>query len=91
MDVPPADHSYLTIEQFCKRTTLSESTIRRRIKEGSLKIWQPGGKGTRVLIAASQLFQPGEKSSKSDRPLSTGNKPVPSHRLPGPVPRWKKL
>ena len=44
-------------KEFQIHSKLSKSTIQRRIQDGSLKVWQPGGKGTRILIYADNLLK----------------------------------
>ena len=56
--VLPGGHGateYLTFEEFVCRCPLSASTIRRRIKDGSIPHVQPGGKGHRMLIPENVL------------------------------------
>ena len=45
----------LTIDEFARRTGLSRATVRRRIADGSLRAFQPGGHRTAVRLAASQI------------------------------------
>ena len=45
----------LSIKDFARRSSLSESTVRRRIAEGSIPFRQFGGKGKRLLIPVSAL------------------------------------
>jgi hypothetical protein len=40
------DLDALTIREFARRSSQSESTVRRRIQDGSLKAWQPDGTDT---------------------------------------------
>ncbi|WP_437222680.1 hypothetical protein SH661x_002893 [Planctomicrobium sp. SH661] len=81
---------YLSVTEFSVASTLSESTIRRRIKDGTFQVWQPGGPGTRVLLSASLLEQAAEVSPKPARSPVQVSKPASSPHLPGPRLRWKK-
>lgn len=45
------------IKEFQAYSKLSKSTIQRRIQDGTLKAWQPGGKGTRILLYADNLLK----------------------------------
>jgi hypothetical protein len=44
---------YVTGEEYVQVTPLSEKTVRRRIRDGSIESWQPGGPGTKILIPTS--------------------------------------
>ena len=46
---------YLTIPQYRCRFPLSDKTVRRRIADGSLQIYQPGGPGTKILIVIKNV------------------------------------
>lgn len=82
---------YITIEQFCNRTSLSESTVRRRIRDGHLSHWQPGGPKTLILIPIDCL------PSFANAPLSSPMLKSPvmtkdpnTETISGPEPSWKK-
>lgn len=45
------------VKEFQAYSKLSKSTIQRRIQDGTLKAWQPGGKGTRILLYADNLLK----------------------------------
>ncbi|MHB9050013.1 MAG: helix-turn-helix transcriptional regulator [Pirellulales bacterium] len=72
---------YLSLREFQKATGLSESTIRRRVKDGSLLVHQPGGKRKKLLFPRDALV-----TSQTDGP------PAENHREPrrtfGPRPHW---
>ncbi|MCA9094196.1 MAG: hypothetical protein KDA68_11955 [Planctomycetaceae bacterium] len=44
---------FYSVEEFSRQSGLSPATIRRRIKDGQLPSYQPGGPRTKVLIPAS--------------------------------------
>ncbi len=82
---------FLSVTEFAALTGLSEATIRRRIHDGSIRVFQPGGRKTRVLIPADALrtSQPDgdDEAQASD---CTPIKPPGSasaHR--GAKPRWR--
>lgn len=52
------DREFLSIREFASRTGLSEPTIPRRIKDGSIPSSQPGGRRIRVLIPFTSLISP---------------------------------
>lgn len=93
MTLPPADRDGLTVEEYKELTSISESTIRRRIKDGTLPSWQPGGPGTRVLLPVSSLPSHQSLVTQSEPPGKQSPKPQATaniSRLPGPKPRWKR-
>jgi hypothetical protein len=46
---------WLSIAAFVQLSNLSDSTVRRRIRDGSIPSAQPGGAGTKLLIPADAL------------------------------------
>jgi len=81
---------YLSVTEFSAASGLSDSTIRRRIKDGTFQVWQPGGPGTRVLLLVSLLRQAAESSLNPAGSPVQESKPAASSHLPGPRLRWKK-
>jgi excisionase family DNA binding protein len=89
----PGSTSFFTVAQFAAHLGLSDKTLRRRIREGSLPYFQPGGPKTKILIPADALHQ------RADIPLSGReitpnqaepfNEQEPRPALPGPKPRWR--
>lgn len=87
--------AFLSPEEFAAYTGLGLATVRRRIKAGHLPTYQPGGKGSRVLIPADALAagnpnvpgtQPGTLSpAPSDAATSAATPSTP--RRCGPRPR----
>lgn len=56
VDISPSSHRlYFTIDEFSEVTGLSPATIRRNIRKKNLPHFQPGGRGTRILIPVSAL------------------------------------
>lgn len=81
------ERAYLSVAQFCKLTGLSSSTVRRRIVDGSIRTFQPGGPRSRVLIPTEQLnfklvSEPGYVAP------SAGSDGVMSKRRSGRRPKW---
>lgn len=48
---------WLKLRQFAASSPLSESTVRRLVRQGKLPHQQPGGPNTAILIAADALDQ----------------------------------
>lgn len=84
--------SYLTLREFSVTTGLSESTLRRRVRDGSLPFVQPGGPGTRILFRADALERKPEAGAALDQPefnRSTARSIHPASSQPaGARPRW---
>lgn len=89
----PSDVSrqYLSIREFTQQSGLSQSTIRRRVSEGSLTNFQPGGAGKKVLIPTDALMRSDAQSETvpavNSAPMSPPETPAPCRR--GPRPAWK--
>lgn len=78
--------SYLTLKQFCQHTRLSVSTVRRRVKDGTIPVLQLGGRRKKLWFAPDALKQVcGESRTQPQQPIVD---PIPA--LPGPSPRWRK-
>ena len=83
MTTPP---EYLSVAEFGTLTGLSEATIRRRIKDGSLPVYQPGGRKSRLLISRSALARPAELRAPAVPLQSPPDPPT----LAGPSPGWTR-
>ena len=81
-----ADRQLVDIREFATIAGLSESTIRRRIRDGSITALQPGGPGTALRIPAdlAQAFR--DAPDPPDR-----NVDILSHLMikTKRQPRWK--
>lgn len=85
-----------SIAEFSSLKGLSESTIRRRIRDRSLPYFQPGGSGTKILIPADALQRDDSAiSSSSDLRVEDllesavpHDQPLP--RVAGRQPLWKQ-
>jgi excisionase family DNA binding protein len=73
----------LTILEFAQKSGLSPATIRRRIADGSLAAWQPGGHRTAVRLPATLL-----ETMASLTPNLPRNPPLPATRQSHP--RWRR-
>ena len=83
------NQAFLGIKDFASYSGLSESTIRRRIRDGSLPRRQLGGKGKRILIPAAALEML-EAAIARSLPFPPDD-PAPSNSaisLPGRRPAW---
>lgn len=55
---PPASNAVgelLTVSEFVRVSGLSRATVFRRIRDGAIPIWQPGGHRTALRIPANVL------------------------------------
>jgi hypothetical protein len=73
---------FLKIREFSRISGLSVSTIRRRVRDGSIPAIQPGGAGKVILFARDALER------QSSPPTSGENTPTPKKILPGRRPSW---
>lgn len=85
---------FLTLKEFVQLSRLSEATLRRRVRDGSLPAVQMGGKGKKLLFPASALeqlgqhlapYQPAGEVESANTIPSTG---TPTQAPSGPRPRW---
>lgn len=74
---------YLTLKEFSAHTGLSEATVRRRAREGTIPFRQPGGPRTKLLFQADALEPIGDGPTASPPVVDS----APS--IPGPPPRWR--
>jgi len=84
---------YLTIKQSASHYGLSETTIRRRVQDGSLPSVQTGGKGKKILIPSQALIAFTAANRNLDPPAMPAEAaPIASSKPPprrGPRPRWR--
>ena len=73
---------YLKLPEFCRFTGLSPSTVRRRVRDGSIPCFQPGGPDHVLLFEIDALKHapstPRTSPSDADSPKGEGD------RLHGP-------
>lgn len=82
----------LSPEEAAKYTGFKIATIRRRLKDGTIPKYQPGGKGTRVAIPRSALSVDALVRKPTDSavtaPIESTASPNSQNRRSGPAPRW---
>jgi hypothetical protein len=89
---------YISLAQLSAISGLSASTLRRRIKDGSLPVIQPGGRRSRLLFrrdvldTLSAVAREATSTSASSGEETPGDDPtIPAVQpLPGPRPRWTR-
>jgi excisionase family DNA binding protein len=79
----------LSLEEVVRLTGLSDSTVRRRVRDGSIKAVQPGGRRTRLLFDAESI---GGLLSPSSAPkdAEATKSPAAPKAIPGPTPQWRR-
>jgi len=84
---------YRTLKEYVLYTGLSESTIRRRVRDGSLYAVQLGGKGKKLLFPIDALdrvntpMAPAEDNDSAE-PLSLSPPGMQADDSAGSHPRW---
>jgi hypothetical protein len=89
---------YISITKLSAISGLSVSTLRRRVKDGSLPVIQPGGRRSRLLFRRDVLDTlstvaheststpaPSAEEAPCEDPTTPAVQP-----LPGPRPRWTR-
>lgn len=90
------EKQYLDVNEFSQLTGLSAATIRRRVRDGSIKAYQPGGPNKKLLIPRDALeagtttgrVDPGPGRSSTPMPSDDPWQPSRSRPPRGPPPRW---
>jgi hypothetical protein len=75
---------HVSIPEFARRSGFSHSTIRRRLRDGSLPRFQPGGPGTRIVIPLSALHS----NAPAPEAAESGSVAVPTAERGGRRPQW---
>jgi excisionase family DNA binding protein len=81
----------LTIEELSQWTGLSVSTIRRRVKDGTIPFLQPGGRRSRIVFPpdiVERLIQITSQKSTNTEPIAVIPPEKPQRR--GPRPKWQR-
>ena len=84
---------YIDIGELVARTGMSESTVRRRVRDGSLHAVQLGGKGKKLLFAVdaldrvNTLMTPAEENA-SVEPIILSPSGTQADDSAGSHPRW---
>jgi excisionase family DNA binding protein len=88
VDDPPAGIAteFLAPKKFGQLAGLSQATVRRRIKDGTLPFVQLGGRHHRILIRSDALEQ---LQSCAENIAGSGDSLTRSNRLPGRRPKWQ--
>jgi len=77
----------LSFKEFLDQWVGSEKTLRRRLEDGSIPKYQPGGPGTLVGIPRSALSIPAPNPTKPND-IHT-NKSKQASAIAGPPPKWR--
>jgi hypothetical protein len=74
-------------------TGLSYATISRRLEDGSLPKFQPGGENTAVRVPIDALTKLTPPRPPEDKPLPAEHAVDPQPRTPrkGPQPKWESM
>ncbi|WP_437191160.1 hypothetical protein [Planctomicrobium sp. SH527] len=88
MIFPESHVDCISVKDFAARVGFSTPTVRRRIKDGSIRICQPGGPGTRLSIPLTELTRLFEQPSDAATATKTG--PSSHKPIAGPAPKWKQ-
>ena len=86
------DRECCLIEEFSAKFGIFQSTSRRRIRDGSLPFFQPGGPGTRILIPKDALTRKTiAGTSASFESCAANSSPSPATRSSsGLTPKWRR-
>lgn len=92
-----AQPEYITIYELSAIGGLSVSTLRRRVRDGSLPFIQLGGSRSRLLFRRDVLDRLADPAGAppaqaADAPAhdDDANRPQPARPLSGPRPRWQR-
>jgi hypothetical protein len=86
----------ISLKEFLAYTHLSESTVRRRVRDGSLPAIQVGGKGKKMLFSVDAFVRSQDSSASAglDAPAEVFKSPQSTEAqadIPaGPRPRWAR-
>lgn len=78
----------LTFKEFLALWVGSEKTLRRRLDDGSIPKYQPGGPGTLIGIPRSALSSSHSALPQQNQQQETN--PNNMVQIPGPKPSWRK-
>lgn len=80
---------YLTLAELVLTSGLSASTIRRRVRDGSISAIQPGGHRTKLLFAADVLENEAKPNATTDHVVAQASLPaILSQPRSGRRPKW---
>lgn len=87
----PTDGRCVSVDEFAQLSGLSLKTVWRRLGDGTLPKFQPGGPGTRVTIPLEAAFgliaSNPSSATQSDIP-QCDHPPESRTKIPGPKPHW---
>lgn len=75
----------LTYEELSRRTGLSISTLRRRVKDGTIPFLQPGSRRSRIVFPIDIV-----ERLLACVPAPAPSAPRPKQNARGPRPKWKR-
>jgi excisionase family DNA binding protein len=85
------DQGYVSVGQAARYCGVSEKNIRRRVAEGRIPSYQPGGRGSAIRIPFDALTHVLVKVTGDPTALANRDRELPqvkpNHRLPGP--KWR--
>jgi excisionase family DNA binding protein len=81
------ERACLTYTELSELTGISQSTLRRRVKQGTIPFLQPGGPRTRVVFPIDVI----DRLTQASQPIPQAQ-PAPEKktRRLGPEPKWKR-
>jgi len=84
---------FLNLSEFVRHSGLSESTVRRRARDGSLQVVQLGGKGKKLLFPIDALEHTNNQTLSTidhdvDKCDTIPSTEAQADRPSGPRPRW---
>jgi hypothetical protein len=90
---PDTSPTYLSYRQLSLVSGMSQSTLRRRVADGTLPYAQPGGPGSRVLFPPDAIDcltkHRDETPAPPEAPEPASEAAAPQSARPrGPRPRW---
>lgn len=84
-----SSRQFVSPQVFARLAGISESTLWRRIRDGSIPSWQPGGRGTRVLVPLSALDSVRIPDTRGAPITDVAAVCQPVQKpIPGPRPQW---
>jgi hypothetical protein len=94
--MPDNIQHFVPLKEFVRLSGLSEATVRRRVRDGTLRAVQIGGKGKKLLLALDTLERANTETSSAasggrmDQVLTIPSVGAPAETRSGPRPRWTR-
>ena len=73
------------VREVTDQDTHDYKEVRRRIADGTIPVYQPGGPRSRILIHVAALAEPPDRP-----PTPPESSAAKAKQLPGPTPRWRR-